>query len=90
LHSTLSGSASAGDAGGMYSSSYSGSYTSRGSDVSIFKIATHFFYYLFSQNHLNFLFGQVGGNSYSSLYSGRNLGSSSGGYYGGSGSSSYY
>ncbi|CAD6260129.1 unnamed protein product [Miscanthus lutarioriparius] len=33
----------------------------------------------------------VGGSSYSSLYSsGRNLGSSSGGYYGGSGSSSYY
>jgi hypothetical protein len=32
----------------------------------------------------------VGGTSYSSLYSGRNLGSSSGGYYGGSGSGSYY
>ncbi|KAF0894010.1 hypothetical protein E2562_033794 [Oryza meyeriana var. granulata] len=31
----------------------------------------------------------VGGSSYSSLYSGRNMGSSSG-YYGGSGSSSYY
>ncbi|KAJ1272087.1 hypothetical protein BS78_06G175900 [Paspalum vaginatum] len=58
------GSAGSGDAGGMYSSTYNGSYVSRGSDV--------------------------GGSSYSSLYSGRNLGNSSGGYYGGSGSSSYY
>ncbi|KAG2573694.1 hypothetical protein PVAP13_7KG270700 [Panicum virgatum] len=59
------GSASGGDATGMYSSGYSGSYASRGSDV--------------------------GGSSYSSLYtSGRSLGSGNGGYYGGSGSGSYY
>jgi hypothetical protein len=37
-----------------------------------------------------FLFGQVGGTSYSSFYSGRNLGGGSGGYYGGSGPGSYY
>uniref|UniRef100_A0ACD5UDV6 Uncharacterized protein n=3 Tax=Avena sativa TaxID=4498 RepID=A0ACD5UDV6_AVESA len=57
------GSASTGDAGGMYSSTYSADYMPRGSDV--------------------------GGSSYSSHYSGRNMGSSSG-YFGGGGSSSYY
>jgi hypothetical protein len=45
LHSTLVGSASSADAGGMYPPSYSGSYGSRGSDVSMNYI--QFYYFLF-------------------------------------------